>query len=34
VGEGWSACHFVDEMDSATRTVSEQVGLDIRVGRE
>jgi oligopeptide/dipeptide ABC transporter ATP-binding protein len=34
VGEGWSACHFVDEMDSATRTVSEQVGTDIRVGRE
>ena len=34
VGESWSACHFVEEMELATRTVSEEVGLDIRVTSE
>ena len=33
VGDSWSACHFVEEMDQATNTVSREVGLDIRVGR-
>lgn len=34
VGDGWSACHFVDEMDQATRTVSELVGTDIRTRKD
>lgn len=34
VGESWSACHFVDEMEQATVSVSRAVGLDIRVGRD
>jgi oligopeptide/dipeptide ABC transporter ATP-binding protein len=33
-GDSLSACHFVAEMDQLTRTVSEEVGTDIRVGNE
>ncbi|CAN5856293.1 ABC transporter ATP-binding protein [soil metagenome] len=33
-GESWSACHFIDEMDQATRTVADEVGKDIRVGKD
>lgn len=29
VGDSWSACHFVDEIDTVTATVSHQVGQDI-----
>ena len=31
-GDGLAACHFSDEMERAARSVSEQVGLDIRSG--
>jgi len=34
VGDSWSACHFVDEMELATDSVSQEVGTDIRVGKE
>jgi oligopeptide/dipeptide ABC transporter ATP-binding protein len=34
VGDGWSACHFLDEMELATQTVADEVGIDIRVGQE
>jgi oligopeptide/dipeptide ABC transporter ATP-binding protein len=34
VGDSWSACHFVDEMEIATENVSQEIGLDIRVGKE
>ena len=34
VGDGWSACHYVDEMEQATEIVAEEVGMDIRVGKE
>jgi oligopeptide/dipeptide ABC transporter ATP-binding protein len=34
VGDSWSACHFVDEMEMATENVSQEIGLDIRVGKE
>lgn len=33
-GVGWSACHFVDEMDLATVSVSREVGLDITVSQD
>jgi len=33
-GVGWSACHFIDEMEQAARKVSGEVGMDIRVGGE
>ena len=34
VGDQWSACHFTSEMELAAAAVSEQVGLDIRAGRD
>lgn len=33
-GDSWSACHFVDEMELATQSVSQEIGLDIRIGKE
>jgi oligopeptide/dipeptide ABC transporter ATP-binding protein len=33
VGDSWSACHFVDEMEIATASVSREVGQDIRVSQ-
>ncbi|HEX2154224.1 MAG TPA: ABC transporter ATP-binding protein [Acidimicrobiia bacterium] len=32
VGEAWSACHFVEEMEHEAEVVSHEVGMDIRVG--
>ena len=34
VGDSWSACHFVDEMEFATQSVSQAIGVDIRIGKE
>lgn len=34
VGDGWSACHFVDEMEQATRIVAEQIGTDLGAGKD
>jgi oligopeptide/dipeptide ABC transporter ATP-binding protein len=33
-GSGWSACHFVEEMDVATQSVSREVGLDITASQD
>ncbi|HJR91003.1 MAG TPA: ABC transporter ATP-binding protein [Acidimicrobiia bacterium] len=32
VGDAWSACHFVDEMEGEVAAVSQEVGTDIRAG--
>jgi len=34
VGDALSACHFHDEMETATQSVAREIGLDIRVGQE
>ena len=34
VGNSWSACHFLDEMDLAAQNVSQEIGMDIRIGKE
>jgi oligopeptide/dipeptide ABC transporter ATP-binding protein len=34
VGDSWSACHFNGEIESEARSVSQEIGLDVRLGKE